>query len=127
MFQTTVLIIRLISSGIIMESGKKGKEQIIEVTLKLIAEEGTGGITIRQIAKKAEVNVAAVNYHFGSKDNLISQSMEYFSKKVFSNFKILEQIQRTIDGRDVHGGAQRVNALKNLIDCGKTIRFVHGR
>lgn len=45
------------------------KEQIIVATKELLQE--NGNVTIKDISEKAFVNVAAINYHFGSKDKLI--------------------------------------------------------
>ncbi|HNN98130.1 TetR/AcrR family transcriptional regulator [Haliangium sp. UPWRP_2] len=53
--------------------GKATREQIIAVTLQAIQKEGLAALTIRQIAEQAGVNVAAVNYHFGSKDALVNE------------------------------------------------------
>jgi AcrR family transcriptional regulator len=36
----------------------------------LFAENGINGVTTRALAKRAGVNMAAVNYHYGNKDNL---------------------------------------------------------
>lgn len=46
------------------------KEKIIQVARVLFAEKGFEGASVREIAKAAEVNVASVNYHFESKENL---------------------------------------------------------
>ncbi|MFZ4714290.1 MAG: TetR/AcrR family transcriptional regulator [Bacteriovoracaceae bacterium] len=46
------------------------KERIIEVATGLFADRGFEGASIREIAKIAEVNLAAVNYHFSNKQNL---------------------------------------------------------
>lgn len=54
-------------------TGKATREQIIAVTLEAIQQEGLAALTIRQIAERAGVNVAAVNYHFGSKDALVNE------------------------------------------------------
>lgn len=54
-------------------AGKTTREQIIAVTLTAIQTEGLANLTIRQIAERAGVNVAAVNYHFGSKDALVNE------------------------------------------------------
>lgn len=54
-------------------TGRATREQIIAVTLTAIQEEGLSAVTIRQIAARAGVNVAAINYHFGSKDALINE------------------------------------------------------
>ena len=45
------------------------KQMIIDKTRDLIQEKGA--VTIKDIAEATNMNVAAVNYHFGSKDNLI--------------------------------------------------------
>lgn len=45
------------------------KDVIIKTTKELLIKQGN--VTIKEISSKAFVNVAAINYHFGSKDNLI--------------------------------------------------------
>ncbi len=54
-------------------AGKSTREQIIAVTLEALQQGGLAALTIRQIADRAGVNVAAVNYHFGSKDALVNE------------------------------------------------------
>ena len=46
-------------------------ERILDAAEKLFAEHGIGSVSIRSIVKEADVNVALVNYHFGSKDELV--------------------------------------------------------
>lgn len=46
------------------------KARIVEVAETFFAEEGYEGAKIRTIAEAASVNIAAVNYHFGTKNNL---------------------------------------------------------
>lgn len=46
------------------------KLKILSAAELLIAQLGFGGTSIRAIAAAADVNIAAVNYHFGSKDQL---------------------------------------------------------
>ena len=53
-----------------MKNKMTTKEKILKVSAKLFAEKGFYGTSIRDIAKQAKVNVAAINYHFGSKKNL---------------------------------------------------------
>lgn len=57
------------------ETGKATREQILAVTLAFIQQEGLSALTIRAIAERAGVNVAAVNYHFGSKEALVQEVM----------------------------------------------------
>jgi len=66
------------------------KDKILEATLNIISDEGFQNVTIRKIAIVAGVNVAAINYHFGSKDNVINEALEYLmiqSKNIFKCLK----------------------------------------
>jgi AcrR family transcriptional regulator len=60
------------------------REKILSATLELLAGSGPEAITTRQIAASAEVNVAAINYHFRSKDNLIDEAVYAFSSRAFA-------------------------------------------
>jgi TetR/AcrR family transcriptional regulator, regulator of cefoperazone and chloramphenicol sensitivity len=46
------------------------KEALLHAAGELFAEHGVEGTTIRAIAEKCKANIAAVNYHFGTKENL---------------------------------------------------------
>jgi len=48
--------------------------EILAATQKLLLERGESKTTLRAITEIAEANVAAVNYHFGSRDQLIRQA-----------------------------------------------------
>jgi AcrR family transcriptional regulator len=58
---------------------KDKRHQIIDTALGLFAEKGFEGTSIRDIAEKASVNVAMVNYYFGTKEKLFEQIVEYKS------------------------------------------------
>lgn len=53
---------------------KSTKEEILKATKDLLYEQGN--VTIKEIAERAFVNVAAINYHFGSKDELVQIIIE---------------------------------------------------
>lgn len=64
------------------------KEVIIDATTKLI-EQSDGdmdSITARAIADKSEVALGLINYHFGSKENLIAICVQRIINKVLMNF-----------------------------------------
>ncbi len=52
------------------------KEHIINVAIELFSEKGFEATSIRELAAKADVNVAMVNYYFGSKDKLFEAIVE---------------------------------------------------
>lgn len=68
------------------------KEKIIRVAMDIIAEEGFQNITVRKIAAKAGVNIAAVNYHFGSKDAVINEALRHVTDELKKTFKHLNAI-----------------------------------
>ena len=49
------------------------KDRILHAAEELFAQQGFGATSLRQVTSRADVNVAAVNYHFGSKDNLVNE------------------------------------------------------
>ena len=64
------------------------KETIIESALKLFSTKGFEGTSVREIAADADVNVAMINYYFGSKESLFESVVEYrasFLKGLFSD------------------------------------------
>lgn len=60
-----------------MNSNKKiepdTKEKILDAAEAIFAAKGFRGTTMRTITGKADVNLAAVNYHFGSKQSLLEE------------------------------------------------------
>jgi len=49
------------------------KDRLLNSAEQLFAEHGFASTSLRQLTTLADVNIAAVNYHFGSKDNLINE------------------------------------------------------
>ncbi|WP_157801309.1 TetR/AcrR family transcriptional regulator [Sphingobium sp. LB126] len=48
------------------------KNRILDVAARLFARTGIDAVSMQEIMREAGVNVAAINYHFGSKENLVS-------------------------------------------------------
>ena len=58
------------------------KEQILNVAEHMIAERGFAGTTLRSVVRKAGVNLAAVHYHFGSKEELFRATVARIAQPV---------------------------------------------
>lgn len=56
------------------------REHIILKAIELFSEGGFDNTSIREISKKAGVNVAMINYYFGSKEKLFEAMIEYKSQ-----------------------------------------------
>ena len=54
-------------------SSDRTRSAILAAAERLYADRGFGDVTLRDIVAEANVNLAAVNYHFGSKDELIAE------------------------------------------------------
>lgn len=55
------------------------RDLLIAAALKCLAEEGHAGISVRRIAKEANVSVGLVSHHFGSIDVLIADTYQKLS------------------------------------------------
>ena len=49
------------------------KQKLLDTAERLIAEQGYAATSLRHIISEAGVNLAAVHYHFGSKEDLLDQ------------------------------------------------------
>lgn len=60
------------------------RERIIRAAQDLFARDGIGSVSIRSIVRKSGVNLAAVHYHFGSKDALVKEVFEQAGDRINS-------------------------------------------
>ncbi|MFC5649338.1 TetR/AcrR family transcriptional regulator [Paenibacillus solisilvae] len=67
------------------------KEKILNATLELIKAEGIEGVTIRKIAGLAGANIALINYYFGSKEKLISETLKIQLDSFREAFTVLDE------------------------------------
>ena len=58
------------------------KNKILDAAEVLFADKGFNGTSLREITSQAEVNLAAVNYHFGSKKELIKAVMSRYMNEL---------------------------------------------
>ena len=59
------------------ESHECTRDRILAVAREVFSECGFKGATVREICRRAEVNVAAVNYHFSSKEALFMAALSF--------------------------------------------------
>ena len=72
-----------------MTKNNSTEQKIFEAATQLFLEKGVDRTSVREIATKANINLALMNYYFRSKENLFDA---IFSKLVKSNSKNLIEI-----------------------------------
>ncbi|MBT7298053.1 MAG: CerR family C-terminal domain-containing protein [Victivallales bacterium] len=63
------------------KTGCSTPERILTAAYELFAERGFDGATTQEICSRANANIAAVNYHYGSKENLYRAVWEHGNER----------------------------------------------
>ena len=53
------------------------RDRLIKVAMEMFANIGYDKTSVRELASKAQANIAAINYHFGGKEGLYQAVLEY--------------------------------------------------
>ncbi len=85
------------------------KERILDRAEALFAQKGYQAVSVREITSAARCNLAAVNYHFGNKENLY---LEVFrSRWVPRAMRVRESFRKSLASQDSLSEATVVRAL----------------
>lgn len=82
-----------------MRELKSIEEKILDSALYLIGSNGTINVPIRAIAKKAGVNVSAINYYFGTKEEMLRHTKEFFIENTKRIYSILDEKEVPVEER----------------------------
>ncbi|HEX4922901.1 MAG TPA: TetR/AcrR family transcriptional regulator [Bdellovibrionales bacterium] len=94
------------------------RDVLIKAGRKLFAKHGLDGVTVRDIAQEAGVNVAAVSYHFEGKEGLYRAVIEEFAKE--KQGEIRDQIGAAPKNADEYRFVFRMMVAKFLADVMQT-------
>jgi AcrR family transcriptional regulator len=89
---------------------------ILAAAERLYADRGFGDVTLRDIVAAAGVNLAAVNYHFGSKDELIAEL--FVTRSIATNRERLNELKAA---EEEGGGRAEIDAILRAL-VGPTLR-----
>jgi AcrR family transcriptional regulator len=89
---------------------------ILGAAERLYADRGFGDVTLRDIVAAANVNLAAVNYHFGSKDELIAEL--FVTRSIATNRERLNELKKA---EEAGGGRATIDAILRAL-VGPTLR-----
>lgn len=93
-----------------VESGVATRQRLLEAAEQLFSEEGFDSVSVRDITEKAGANVAAVNYHFNSREHLVELVMERYINPIND-----ERLAR-LDVLEKKSGGKPV-ALEEVLDA----------
>lgn len=83
-------------------SSESTRERILDAAERLFGERGISATSLRKIIAAAEVNIAAIHYHFGSKDELVR---EVFGRRIrqvnLQRMENLRALQSSAAGRPI--------------------------
>ena len=92
------------------------RSAILAAAERLYADRGFGDVTLRDIVAEANVNLAAVNYHFGSKDELIAEL--FVTRSIAGNRERLAELKAA---EEAGGGRAGIDAILRAL-VGPTLR-----
>jgi len=90
------------------KTGRPAKERLLDAAEQLFARRGYHGVSIRDITDAAKVDVALVNYHFGTKRALLTRVFERRAEVL--NRERLERLEAV---RPHAGGTLELEAVVN--------------
>ncbi len=89
-----------------------GKLRLIKVAMRMFADKGYDGITVRDISAAADVSGGLINHHFGSKEGLREAVDKYFIEQ----FEEVLFEERPVPASEAEGLAQSVEFTENWIN-----------
>lgn len=72
--------IAMILEKIDLADKSSSKERLVVAAYQLFGERDPANVSIREISKVANTNIAAINYHFGSKDGLYTHLIDVIAE-----------------------------------------------
>lgn len=58
-------------------ASEQTRARLLDAAREVFSQHGFQGATVREICRRAEANIAAVNYHFGNKDGLLAEALNF--------------------------------------------------
>ncbi len=98
------------------------RRRLLEAAGEIFSERGFRNATVREICARADANIAAVNYHFGDKERLYSETLRFWFGQA------MEQYPPTLGTSPDSSVEERLAAfirsfLLRILDTGKSSWF----
>lgn len=94
------------------QSASHTRDRVLDAAERLFAERGLDAVSVRDITREAGANLGAINYHFGTKDNLIRAVLERRIAPVSAErLRALDAVEKAYEKR------QRPPKLEALLEA----------
>ena len=81
-------------------SSAETRRRVLDAAEQLFAERGIKGVSIRDITQAAGVNLAAINYHFGTKQGLAAEVIKHCLDPLNEKrLQLLDEVEAKAGGR----------------------------
>ena len=81
------------------------RQQLIDATIRCIAQHGLSAITMQMVTREAGLSVGIANLHFESKDNLLKETLRFVAEEYHGG-----QIE-IMEGEEIPDLGERLDAL----------------
>lgn len=88
----------------IRKDGEETRKRILCAAFQVFGERGYRDATHAEICRRAGVNTAAINYHFGSKNGLYQATWEYATSRADALYPLDGGVCADASGRSVWRG-----------------------
>lgn len=103
------------------------RQRLIEAAAQVFADHGFEGASVRDICARAEANVAAINYHFGGKEELAAEVMRLPLRRLEASIPTFDDQRLTLSEAlyrmylgmlaPLRGGSLEAAALRAMTRC----------
>jgi AcrR family transcriptional regulator len=73
------------------------RQQLVDATISVLARKGFSALTVADVAKAAGLSVGIINFHFESKEKLLSASLTFLAEEYNRNWKSALSTPRATD------------------------------
>ncbi|HSM38104.1 MAG TPA: TetR/AcrR family transcriptional regulator [Candidatus Limnocylindrales bacterium] len=99
--------------------GQSTRRRLVEAAIEMVATDGWERVTTRQIAARANVNQALINYHFGSKEELLKAALEVALREEFA-----APVRAMLEAPSfVEGAVALLHQLAQMDEAGPLVRY----
>lgn len=117
------------------------KSHILDAATEVFARKGFEGASIRELASAANINIAMINYYFGSKEKLFNDVIQYHSEYMYASLQDLTartditylekvfcliglQVEKLMKNRDFHKLIHHEIMLNQRNEVSESIRQI---